>query len=76
VWFLGVEPSAQRAGHGRRALSAALDAMRARDHDVCILKTETAANVPYYQGLGFEIIDERVVPATQLRYWLFRRALR
>ncbi len=75
VWLLGVDPMAQRAGHGRRALSAAVEAMRARQHRVCILKTESLANVAYYRGLGFEVIDERVVPPTQLRYWLLRRDL-
>jgi ribosomal protein S18 acetylase RimI-like enzyme len=75
VWMLGVEPEAQRQGHGRRALGAALAAMRARGYGVCILKTESRANVPYYQGLGFEVIDEDVVPVSQLRYWLFRREL-
>jgi ribosomal protein S18 acetylase RimI-like enzyme len=75
LWSLGVEPSVQRRGHGRRALGAALAAMRARQHDVCLLRTETHANVAYYQGLGFELIEDAVVPATQLRYWLFRRRL-
>jgi ribosomal protein S18 acetylase RimI-like enzyme len=75
VWVLGVDPVAQRTGHGRRALWAALEAMRARDHRICLLKTESAANVGYYQKLGFELIDECLVPPTQLRYWLFRREL-
>jgi ribosomal protein S18 acetylase RimI-like enzyme len=75
VWFLGVDPVAQRSGHGRRALAAALEAMRARDHEVCLLKTESRSNVPYDLGLGFELIEDRVVPATELRYWLFRRVL-
>jgi ribosomal protein S18 acetylase RimI-like enzyme len=76
VWLLGVEPAAQRSGNGRRVLGAALEAMRTRNHQICILKTETPSNVAYYQQLGFELIDEHVVPSTQLRYWLFRRDLR
>lgn len=72
VWMLGVDPTAQRTGLGRRALSAAMDAMRSSAQRVCLLKTETRANVAYYRGLGFEVIDEHVVPATQLRYWLLR----
>jgi ribosomal protein S18 acetylase RimI-like enzyme len=75
VWILGVDPVAQREGNGRRALAAALEAMRACDYTVCLLKTESPANVPYYRGLGFEVIDECVVPAMQLRYWLLRRDL-
>jgi ribosomal protein S18 acetylase RimI-like enzyme len=75
VWFLGVEPEAQRNGHGRRALGAALEAMRAHGHQVCLLKTETRTNVAFYLGHGFQIADEQVVPATQLRYWLLRRSL-
>ena len=76
VWFLGVEPGARRNGHGRRALEGALEAMRARGHQVCLLKTESRSNVAFYLGLGFQLADEQVVPATQLRYWLFRRSLR
>lgn len=76
VWFLGVDPQAQRRGHGRRALGAALAAMRARNHEICILKTESRSNVPYYLGLGFELVEDRVVPASELHYWLFRRDLR
>ncbi|MEY2931295.1 MAG: hypothetical protein RL033_2044 [Pseudomonadota bacterium] len=75
VWLLGVDPAVQRAGNGRRALESALAAMREHEHDVCILKTETQANVAYYLARGFQLIDEAVVPATQLRYWLFLRKL-
>lgn len=75
VWFLGVEPEAQRSGHGRRVLGAALAAMRMRGHETCLLKTESAVNVAYYRGLGFHLVEEQVVPATQLRYWLFQRSL-
>jgi ribosomal protein S18 acetylase RimI-like enzyme len=75
VWFLGVDPADQRNGHGRRVLGAALDTMRAQGHEICLLKTESRSNVAYYLGLGFQIVDEFVVPATQLRYWLFRRSL-
>ncbi|MEO8179176.1 MAG: GNAT family N-acetyltransferase [Deltaproteobacteria bacterium] len=75
IWILGVDPVAQREGLGRRALGAALASMRAHGHEVCILKTECRSNVAFYLGLGFEILDEYVVPATQLRCWLFRRGL-
>lgn len=71
----GVEPDAQRAGYGSVAVAAATLAMRAQGHGVCILKTETESNVAFYQQLGFECIDDRVVPTSQLRYWLFRREL-
>jgi ribosomal protein S18 acetylase RimI-like enzyme len=75
VWMLGVDPVAQREGNGGRALGAALEAMRARDYRICILKTETPSNVAYYRRLGFEVIDECVVSPTQIRYWLLRRDL-
>jgi ribosomal protein S18 acetylase RimI-like enzyme len=75
LWILGVDPIAQRSGYGSRAVAAATAAMRARGHDVCVLKTETEENVAFYQQLGFECIEERVVPSSQVRYWLFRRAL-
>jgi len=75
VWFLGVDPAAQRSGHGQRALNAALEAMAAHGHETCLLKTESPGNVAYYVQRGFALVDEGVVPATQLRCWFFRRAL-
>ena len=75
LWILGVEPEAQRSGYGSVAVAAATAAMRAQGHGLCILKTETESNVAFYERLGFECIDDRVVPSSQVRYWLFRREL-
>lgn len=75
LWILGVDPTAQRQGFGRLAVQAALESMRARGHQLCVLKTETPENVAYYQSLGFECIDEQVVPSSGIRYWLFSRAI-
>jgi ribosomal protein S18 acetylase RimI-like enzyme len=75
LWILGVDPAVQRRGFGRLALQAALEGMRARGHQLCVLKTETPENVAFYQGLGFECIDAQVVPSSGLRYWLFTRAI-
>ena len=75
LWILGVDPEAQRAGYGSLAVAAAIAAMRAQGHGVCLLKTETESNVAFYRQLGFECIDDRVVPSSQIRYWLFRQEL-
>ncbi|HKO53992.1 MAG TPA: GNAT family N-acetyltransferase [Polyangiaceae bacterium] len=75
LWLLGVDPSAQGQGFGRLAVQAALEAMRARGHQLCVLKTETPENVAFYQNLGFECIDEQVVPSSGIRYWLFSRTI-
>ncbi|HKO89816.1 MAG TPA: GNAT family N-acetyltransferase [Polyangiaceae bacterium] len=75
LWILGVDPTAQRAGYGSLAVGAAAAAMRAQGHGVCILKTETESNVTFYRQLGFECIDDRVVPSSQIRYWLLRQEL-
>jgi len=76
LWILGVDPAAQGQGYGRRAVEATLQSVADRGHEICILKTETPNNVSFYQSLGFRCIDEQVVPASNLRYWLFQRALR
>lgn len=54
--FIGVDPAAQGAGHGRRLLTAIHDRAAAdpRSQGVA-LDTEQPANVPLYQRFGYQL---------------------
>jgi ribosomal protein S18 acetylase RimI-like enzyme len=68
VAMLGVDPSHQRQGIGRRLLAPKLDWCRREGLPVW-LETETDQNVRFYERLGFEIREEEVVPDINVRLW-------
>jgi GNAT superfamily N-acetyltransferase len=60
--IIGVRPDAQGRGHARALIEhiIQLSLMHADSCGVC-LSTETPANVPFYEHLGFRVIAERDV---------------
>lgn len=75
LWILGVDPTYQGQGWGAATLARATHALSRRGHKVCLLKTETEANVTFYEKCGFTCIDTQVVPSSGIRYWLMQKAL-
>lgn len=74
-WYLmmvGVDPSAQGRGIGSRLLRPVLTRADA-EGVVCALETTQTRNLPFYAGLGFEVVDRGVAPGTDLSYWLMQR---
>ncbi|HEY6780713.1 MAG TPA: GNAT family N-acetyltransferase [Thermoleophilaceae bacterium] len=71
LWFLGVDPSLQRAGVGRALLGQVFDDACAIDVPV-YLDTSNPANVPYYASFGFEVIGEADL-FRGARIWFLRR---
>ncbi len=61
LWFLAVDPPAQRQGVGRTLLGQMLAEARARQLPV-YLETTKAANVPYYASHGFRLTGEAAMP--------------
>jgi len=53
LWMLGAHPKAQGRGLGRAALEHALNAMRTRGFERCVLRTQQPRNVSLYDYLGF-----------------------
>jgi GNAT superfamily N-acetyltransferase len=73
-WFLdlvAVAPAAQRRGLGRRLVTHGLELARA-DGYPAFLETGNPRNVPYYQSLGFRIVDEQRAPDGGPTIWFMQ----
>lgn len=69
---LGVEPSRQGGGVGTALMAPALE----RCDELALpayLETATARNVLLYERVGFEVVEELILPRTDIRGWLMRR---
>ena len=75
-WFLdlvAVAPAAQGRGLGRRLVMHGLELARA-DGYPAFLETGNPRNVPYYQSLGFRIVDEQRAPDGGPTIWFMQTA--
>jgi ribosomal protein S18 acetylase RimI-like enzyme len=74
-WYLsalGVDPDRQRQGIGSALLRIVLDRADA-DRTPAYLETATARNVLLYERHGFEVVEELILPGTDVRGWLMLR---
>ena len=69
---LGVEPDRQGEGIGSALLGPVLVQADARGLP-CYLETATARNVLLYERHGFEVVEELVLPGTDVHGWLMLR---
>lgn len=69
---LGVEPERQGTGIGTALMAPVLDRCD-REGVPAYLETATARNVLLYERVGFEVVEELIVPKTDVRGWLMRR---
>ena len=74
-WYLillGVDPKHQGKGYAGKLLRA-----KFRDIDTeglpCYVETEIQKNVSFYQHFGFRVIDEFIVPDTDVNMWVMLR---
>jgi len=70
-WFLeliGVVPESQGRGNAGRLLRPMLDRID-REGLPCYLDTEIDDNVALYQHFGFKVVDDMIVPRTEVRSW-------
>lgn len=75
LWYLdnvGVDPSAERQGLGRALIEHGL-ALAARDGTGALLETTVATNVPYYEHLGFYVVEHGAPLHGAPHVWLMRR---
>lgn len=70
-WYLaniGVDPKHQGKGYGSKLIKPMLERIEKEGFPV-FLETNFQGNVALYEHLGFEIIDERVIPDTEIINW-------
>jgi ribosomal protein S18 acetylase RimI-like enzyme len=75
LWHLdsvGVEPGWQGRGIGSALIEFGLERMRG-SNTACVLETGTSRNVPLYQRLGFQVVDEADSPEGGPHVWFMRR---
>lgn len=74
-WYLsalGVDPDRQRQGIGSALLRVVLDRADA-EATPAYLESATARNVLLYERHGFEVVEELILPRTDVRGWLMLR---
>ena len=70
-WFLeliGVTPEFQGKGYAGVLLKPMLD-MIDRERLPCYLDTEVEKNVAIYTRYGFKVVDDIIIPGTEIRSW-------
>lgn len=72
---LGVEPDRQGTGIGTALMAPVLERAD-QDRVPAYLETATARNVLLYERAGFEVVEELILPRTDIRGWLMRRERR
>lgn len=74
-WFLqmiGVDPSFQGKGYASRLLKPMLS--RADEEKLpCYLETNTEHNVELYEHFGFEVLEDALIPGTDVMNWAMLR---
>ncbi len=74
-WYLeliGVEPELQGKGYAGILLKAML-ARLDKENVPCFLETQNQNNVPIYQHFGFKVVEEAIIPGTEMRHWAMLR---
>ena len=75
IWLLGVSPELTGHGFGRQVMQSALNTLQNHGYSACLLRTDNAKNVPFYEHLGFQQIYTDIVPASKLQYWILSQRL-
>ena len=66
--MLVVEPKFQGMGFSRNLLEPMFERLDSQNLP-CYLETTSEKNVPFYQYLGFEVVDENTIPDSSVRIW-------
>jgi ribosomal protein S18 acetylase RimI-like enzyme len=70
LWVLGARPDAQGTGVGGQALRGALASMGAAGYRRCLLRTDDAPNVGFYERHGFEVVEHLTDLPSGLPAWI------
>ena len=74
-WYLqiiGVAPGFQGKGYAGELLKPMFARMDA-EHLPCYLDTQNEKNVSIYQHYGFKVVEEVIIPGTNITYWAMLR---
>jgi GNAT superfamily N-acetyltransferase len=74
-WYigpLGVEPEYQGKGYASKLLKPKLTQCEEQSIP-CYLETHDKQNVPIYQHLGFDVMEEAIIPGTRIPIWAMLR---
>ncbi len=72
LWILSVDPAFQGEGLTTRMLAPMLERLDRRGLP-CFVETHAEENVPIYRHFGFEVLDESLLPGTQIGHWALAR---
>lgn len=72
---LGVDPNRRGEGLGRRTVELVEAQAGRAGHGQLALRTETAANVPMYRHLGFDLVGNGVAATSGLEVWVMTKSL-
>ena len=71
LWIIGVRPEFQKSGFSSRLIKPMIS--RLSDEKLpCFLETHDEKNVSLYRHLGFNIVDESMIPGTSLKHWAMK----
>ena len=65
LFLIGVDPEYQGKGYASKLLNGMLSEID-KEGLSCYLETEVKKNVPIYQHFGFDVIDEFIIPNTNV----------
>jgi len=70
---VGVKPDLVGRGHGAAIIQYTLD-LADRTSEPCYLESSSPRNIPLYQRLGFEVVNEIVMPNGPTMWSMWRSA--
>lgn len=66
--ILAVEPKFQGMGYAKKLLEPMFELLDSEALP-CFLETVTEKNVLFYQHFGFEVVEEGIIPGTEISLW-------
>ena len=76
-WYLqtlGVDPAYQGKGYGSTLMEYMLDKIDITTPLPVFLETSTEINVRFYKRFGFEVVEEGIIPETDVEQWFLLRS--
>ena len=70
--FIGTAPELRGKGYASKLLRPML-ARLDKEGLPCYLETQNEKNLPIYQNYGFKVVEEAIIPGTEVRNWAMLR---